>query len=238
MDDPHKKIADFYNSRYYADFEKNQSPSRHLISLCARLNIRKSERVLDIACGTGEWLQVCADRGANISGIDISSKAIERCRHRLPTGNFDCGPAETLPYPDSAFDVVTCLGSLEHFLDQEHALREMARVAKPNARITILVPNSGFLTYRLGLYSGTQQQAARETIRSLSAWEAMMINAGLEIQSRWKDLHIITPSWIFRRPHIAIPARLAQALALPFWPLSWQYQVYHHCSVKAKHHKP
>jgi SAM-dependent methyltransferase len=147
----------------------------------------------------------------------------------MPGGEFHTGPAEILPFPDGRYDLVTCLGSLEHFLDQPAALAEMVRVMKPRGKVVILVPNAGFLTYRLGLYKGTQQQAVRETIRPLSEWQEMLNASGLVVKERWKDLHVLNKRWIFRAPWSLMPLRLLQAIALTFWPLHWQYQVYHLC---------
>ncbi|MGB2681189.1 MAG: class I SAM-dependent methyltransferase [Candidatus Competibacter sp.] len=202
------------------------------MKLADQLRLVPGQQVLDVACGVGGWLEIAASRGATISGIDISERAIDICRQRLPEGEFQVGPAETLPFPDRRFDLITCLGSLEHFLDQPSALREMVRVAKPDARLLILVPNAGFLTYRLRLYSGTHQQAVRETIRTLEEWQQLFGEAGLEIINRWKDLHVLSRSWIVRPPWYWIPLRFIQALALAVWPLEWQYQVYHQCRIR------
>ena len=166
LDTDHQRVADYYDRHYHAGATVGQ-PGHDLHRLARRLQIEPGLRVLDIACGTGEWLAVLASMGAVVSGIDISTRAVEVCRQRLPEGIFETGPAETLPFPTQGFDIVTCMGSLEHFLDQPCALREMIRVARPGGRVLILVPNAGFLPYRLGLYHGTQQQAIRETIRSL-----------------------------------------------------------------------
>ena len=46
---------------------------------------------------------------------------------------------------------------------------------------------------------------------------------------RWKDLHVVSWSWIAARKWFHIPIRAAQAFALVLWPLSWQYQVYYLC---------
>jgi hypothetical protein len=108
----------------------------------------------------------------------------------------------------------------------------MVRVAKPGAVFLLLVPNSGFLPLRLRLYSGTQQADVREEVRSLSEWRKLFDNAGLRVRYRWKDLHVLSPSWIFRGAWYSWPLRAAQAAVLPFWPLSWQYQVYHLCTIK------
>ena len=230
-DEDHRKVARFYDEVYYRNATVNTHRSRHLMKLADRLRLVPGQKVLDVACGAGDWLEIAASKGATISGIDISKRAIGICRQRLPEGEFYVGPAETLPFPDQQFDLITCLGSLEHFLDQPGALKEMARVAKPDARILILVPNAGFLTYRLRLYGGTHQQAVRETIRTLSEWQQMFSGAGLEIVDRWKDMHVLSRSWIIRPPWYLIPLRFIQALALAVWPLGWQYQVHHICRV-------
>jgi len=231
LNDEHEQIADFYNNQYYGKTTSPKPPSRHLKRLAETLCITAEDNVLDIACGTGEWLSVCGNMGADVSGVDISSRAITICQQRLPRGEFVCQAAETLPYPDESFDVVTCLGSLEHFLDQNQAIAEIHRVAKADARVLILVPNAGFLTHRLGLYSGTQQQAAKETIRSLDTWKAMLENNGLTVKRRWRDLHVLSTGWIIRPPYTLAPLRAIQAIALTVWPLEWQYQVYHECTI-------
>jgi SAM-dependent methyltransferase len=232
VDDEHAKIARFYDRIYYRDARAGAHPSAHMKRLADRLRIVPRQKLLDVACGTGDWLLAAATQGATVSGIDISERAIGVCRKRLPEGAFHVGPAESLPFPDRQFDLVTCLGSLEHFLDQPQALKEMVRVAKPEARVLILVPNAGFPTYRLGLYRGTHQQAVRETIRSLDEWRRMFEEAGLAVADRWKDLHILSKAWMLRPPRHMIPLRLLQGGALRVWPLAWQYQVYHLCNLK------
>lgn len=225
----HKRVAKFYDDVYYKGAEAGASPSLHLKKLSTRLGVSSGWSVLDVACGAGDWLAVVAASGATVSGIDISARAVSICSQRMPNGKFHTGPAEVLPFPDCTYDLVTCLGSLEHFLDQPAALAEMVRVVKPDGKVVILVPNAGFLTYRLGLYKGTQQQAIRETIRPLSEWEQMLNSSGLAVTERWKDLHVLDKQWIFRAPWLLMPLRLLQALALTVWPLNWQYQVYHLC---------
>lgn len=229
--DEYQGVAKFYDEVYYRDAEApaGRRVPWHQRALADRLALRPGERILDVACGTGDWLEVAAARGLEIAGVDISERAVTVCRARMPAGQFRVGPAERLEFPDRQFDVVSCLGSLEHFLDQSAALAEMTRVLKPGGRIVILVPNAGFLPYRLGLFRGTHQQAVRETIRPLSEWSAMFGGSGLDVLSRWRDLHILDRHWIGRRPWWMVLPRLAVAAALPCWPLSWQYQVFHLC---------
>ncbi|HEU4342883.1 MAG TPA: hypothetical protein VFU31_15085 [Candidatus Binatia bacterium] len=108
----------------------------------------------------------------------------------------------------------------------------MIRAAKPNAGFLLLVPNADFPPRRLGLYSGTEQAAVREEVRSLEGWQTLFQSAGLKVVDRWRDLHVVSVAWITRGPWYGWPVRGAQALALPLWPLSWQYQVYHLCALR------
>lgn len=223
-----EEIRSFYDSVYYKEKTIRQ-PRRHEKSLVKKLHVTTGLAVLDVACGTGEWLAACAEVGAVVAGIDLSERAIETCREILPDGEFYAQAAETLPFDDGKFNIVTCLGSLEHFVRPVQALEEMKRVAAGDAQFVLLVPNSDFLTRKLGLFAGTYQVDAKEEVRTLEEWDSIFNEAGLSVISRWKDLHILSWAWIRKGKWFQIPLRLAQALVMPLWPLRWQYQVYHLC---------
>ena len=222
-------VKQFYDTKYYGSEQKESRLPWHMRVIADRLGSLKGQQVLDVACGSGGWLAELASRGASVAGMDISTRAIEACAARLPQADLKNGVAEALPFGDARFDLVTCLGSLEHFLDQPKALEEMRRVAKADARFLILVPNAGFLTRRLGLYSGTGQVAIRETVRPIVEWRTLLADAGLVVSAIWRDLHPLSRSWIARGAVRQWPIRAAQAAALAVWPVSWQYQVYFLC---------
>jgi SAM-dependent methyltransferase len=228
----HTAVRDFYEHVYHKDAAPESKVSPHYRRLAKRYRPWQEKKLLDIACGTGGWLRAAAEFGAEPTGIDISPTAIEACRRSLPNAVLHCGIAEQLPFDNAQFDFVSCLGALEHFLNPGAALREMIRVAKHDATFLLLVPNADFLTQRLGLYSGTQQVAVHEEALSLRSWQNLFESVGLSVKWRWKDLHVLSASWVFRGPWFGWPLRAVQAFMLPFWPLSWQYQVYHHCTLK------
>jgi ubiquinone/menaquinone biosynthesis C-methylase UbiE len=227
-----EKIRNFYNTVYYKNAMPGKKILGHFKRLAAKLHIQEGQQILDVACGKGQWLQAVHRLGGITAGIDISSKAIDICRAVLPDGEFYVGSAETLSFGDNRFHVVSCLGALEHFLDPHKALKEMVRTAKDDAIFLLLVPNKGFLTRRLRLFKGTAQADVQEEWRTLEEWKQLFESAGLEVKKRWKDLHVLTWSWINANKWYHIPMRMAQAVSLIFWPLSWQYQVYHLCIKK------
>lgn len=223
-------IQSFYDNDYYLSIKPSAThPNRHYRLLANKVGIQPKTKVLDIACGVGEWLSACLEQKAEIFGVDLSKKAIEVCKTIFETGEFYVSPAETLPFEDNKFDVVTCLGSLEHFIDQSKALKEMIRVAKKDAIFVILVPNKDFLTRKLGLFSGTNQVNAKEDVKTLDEWIKLFTESGLVVKKRWKDLHILSWRWISSGKWYLIPLRSLQAFLLIIWPLNWQYQVYHLC---------
>lgn len=226
------EVKSFYNSVYYKDAKANKKQSRHLTRLASKMKIKADIDIVDVACGKGDWLLAVSERGGNIAGIDISYKAINICKTILPDGEFYIGTAETLPFEDKRFHIVSCLGAIEHFLDPQVALKEMVRIARDDATFLLLVPNKDFLTRRLGLFGGTAQADIREEVRTLQEWKELFEEAGLQIEKRWKDLHVLSWTWITNRRWYHIPIRAAQAFTLLFWPLSWQYQVYHLCTKR------
>ena len=225
-------IKSFYEEVYYANCDDNLDLPGHYFRLRSKLGLSAGQSLLDVACGRGEWLKVNQQAGLHVSGIDLSEKAISTCISNMPAGDFHACSANVLPFADNSFDAVTCLGSLEHFVDPVGCLREMVRVSKPDAQIVILVPNLDFLTRKLGLFGGTYQTDAKEEVRTLDEWGSVFVQAGLRVESRWKDLHVLSWSWIAKGRKLMWPLRALQALLLTVWPLRWQYQVFHKCSIE------
>jgi SAM-dependent methyltransferase len=226
------QVRDFYDSEYYGDEEESgRAPSWYDRVVARRLGDLHGRRALDIACGRGDWMELLASRGAIVSGLDISQRAVASCSRRLPGADVRQGVAEELPFDDGAFDVVTCMGSLEHFLDKPKAVREMVRVSAPGAKVLLLVPNGQFLTRRVGLYGGTQQVRIKEDVLPLDAWARLFEDAGLTIEERHRDLHVLSRRWICSGRPARWPLRALQAVVLPLWPIRWQYQVHHHCVI-------
>jgi len=104
-------------------------------------------------------------------------------------------------------------------------------VARAGAKIVILVPNKDFLTRKMSLFGGTYQIDAKEVVRTLVEWDAPFVAGWLSVAERWKDLHVLTFSWIMKGKVYIRPLRALQELLLMIWPLRWQYQVYHCCVI-------
>lgn len=104
---------------------------------------RSDLRILDVGCGTGANLKMLAAFGT-AHGVDISQQALEFCRQR-GLDNVRLGAAESLPYEDELFDLVTALDVIEHLDDDQVGLREVSRVLRPGGQVLLFVPAFMFL---------------------------------------------------------------------------------------------
>jgi ubiquinone/menaquinone biosynthesis C-methylase UbiE len=97
------------------------------------------DRVLDLGCGTGVFLRMCADRGADVTGLDAAEGLLAIARERVPEADLRLGDLQALPYPDDSFDLVTGFTSFFFAEDIVAALREAGRVARPGAPVAMQV---------------------------------------------------------------------------------------------------
>ena len=94
-------------------------------------------RFLDAGCGGGGASIFAGRPGAIVSGLDASAPLIDVARTRVPSGDFRVGDLEALPFSDESFDAVIAANSIQYAEDRVAALRELARVSAPDARIAV-----------------------------------------------------------------------------------------------------
>lgn len=103
---------------------------------------------LDVACGPGTFTRAFASRVKSIRGIDLTPALLDQARAAaekagLPNCVFECGNAETLPYPDKSFDLGICAYAVHHFANPKTVMGELARVMRPGgvvALVDVVVP--------------------------------------------------------------------------------------------------
>jgi ubiquinone/menaquinone biosynthesis C-methylase UbiE len=130
-----------HERRFHGAPEMLRSPSRielleveRVVTLC--LEGIAAEIALDVGTGTGIFAEGFAAQGLVVTGIDANPAMLEAARRYVPQGWFVLAPAEAIPYPNSAFDLVF-LGHILHEADDPLvALQEAWRVARQ--RVTVL----------------------------------------------------------------------------------------------------
>jgi SAM-dependent methyltransferase len=107
--------------------------------LVALAGVRAGQQVLDVACGTGVVAITAARGGARVTGLDLTPELLARARENAALASVDVewheGDAESLPFPDSRFDVV--LSQFGHMFAPrpDVAIGQMLRVLKPGGTI-------------------------------------------------------------------------------------------------------
>jgi demethylmenaquinone methyltransferase/2-methoxy-6-polyprenyl-1,4-benzoquinol methylase len=98
----------------------------------------RGDRVLDLACGTGDLAELAAARGARTIGVDFARQMLLGARRRRIPALWVQGDAAALPFPDASVTVVTCGFALRNFVSLPEVLAEMARVLEPAGRIALI----------------------------------------------------------------------------------------------------
>jgi SAM-dependent methyltransferase len=104
--------------------------------------VPSGSRILDIGCGTGEMVAKLTERGYEAWGVDLAEPMIAYASRRYPSVRFRVGDIEKIPFDDSMFDAVVCLGVIEYLVDDDQALKEMRRVLKPGGSAIISTPSA------------------------------------------------------------------------------------------------
>jgi SAM-dependent methyltransferase len=141
-----------------------------------RLALQPGERVLDVACGTGNLSFPAAKSGAQVIGLDIAPNLLVTARAR----------AERMPYEDAVFDTVVTMFGAMFAPRPEKVVAELIRVSRPGGRIAManwtptgfvgqmfktlaahVPPPPGMPSPVLWGDEGTVRQRLRESITSL-----------------------------------------------------------------------
>ena len=130
-------------------------------------------RILDLACGTGDFSiaiaqrmrEIASEKGqpieGHIDGVDLSEGMLKVMEGKVEDKglsdiiSISQGDGENLPYDDGTFDRVTIAFGIRNFQDREKGLREMLRVLKKGGRLVILelsLPDNALVRWAFKLY--------------------------------------------------------------------------------------
>lgn len=138
-------IADRYDFiTVFLSYGQDQRWKRRLVREAA---VTDGQRVVDLACGTGDIALGAAGRGATVIGLDLTPRMVELARAKAtraryeglwPVPTFLVGDMNALPFTTASVDTVTTGYGLRNVPRLEDAIDEIARVLKPGGRLVAL----------------------------------------------------------------------------------------------------
>jgi SAM-dependent methyltransferase len=118
--------------------ERLEDAARRVVDRAA---ITTEDRVLDVACGTGNAALLAAGRGARTTGVDFEPRLLAVARGRGGAAGLEVewkeGEVGALPLPAGKFTAVVSVFGVMYAPDQAGAARELARVCAPEARLVL-----------------------------------------------------------------------------------------------------
>ena len=195
------------------------------VDLVDRVGVRRGDRVLDVACGTGAVARVAAERvgdSGRVAGLDVNRGMLAVARSLQPAGaagiEWHEGSALELPFDDREFGVVLCQLGLQFFPDCTTALLEMRRVSTPGGRVAASVftaiernPATHALSGALDRHLGEGASLAKRNEHSLADPEelrALLAAAGfadVRVETASRTVRFASPAEYVRVQFAATP---------------------------------
>jgi malonyl-CoA O-methyltransferase len=184
-------------ARWAATYDREPNPVLTLEERQLRLMLPsvQGKRVLDLACGTGRWLEWLMAQGAGAgAGVDFSPAMLAAAQRKpLLQGRLVQADCRAIPFANSAFDVVVFSFAVGHIADLRHVAREVARVAAPAADIyvTDLHPRA----YEQGWQTGFRDRQGaveivtwpRSTHEVLAPWASAGLDCARMVECRFSE---------------------------------------------------
>jgi SAM-dependent methyltransferase len=115
------------------------------LDLCERHRPRGT--ILDIGCGTGEFLKLAVDRGFAAVGVEPVKELRDAAERRSGCTRIESRPFEDAGFKDESFDAIAMWDVIEHLVDPRGALLEARRVLTPGGYLGIATLNHSSLMY-------------------------------------------------------------------------------------------
>jgi ubiquinone/menaquinone biosynthesis C-methylase UbiE len=121
----------------------------------AKFAATAGQRVLEIGCGLGTDGVQFAKAGAEYTGVDLTSAAVDLARRNFELrglkGTFQTSDAERLDFPDASFDLVYSHGVLHHTPDTQLAIDEVYRVLRPGGQAIVMLYHRESYNYAINI---------------------------------------------------------------------------------------
>lgn len=215
-------VASWFDRTYRSEGFRYLRPYAAYPLFVQLLDLEEGAPVLDVACGPGLLLRAAKAWGLSASGVDLSREALALGRTYVPECGKARANAQRLPFADESFQGITCLGSIERFLDRGAALDEMHRVARPDARFCFMVRNANTVSWRVWRqWFGKQNTEGHQDALGLEGWRDLFDRHGFAVERVIRDQWPRRRVWWWLSGRREPTPRRRERLVVPLMPLRW-----------------
>jgi ubiquinone/menaquinone biosynthesis C-methylase UbiE len=146
----------------------------------------RPSRMIDVACGTGQWLLHFQRGGSEVFGCDACREMLSKAMTNVSLqGRVALGDAERIPFSGSMAELVLCSLSLGYFHNIHRVFVELARASKPGGFVAVsdLHPSALAAGWTRSFKLGEQRYDLEHYCRSMQQLESAASNAGLRLKS-------------------------------------------------------
>lgn len=145
--------------------------------------IKPHESVLEVGCGTGNFLRQFRGKAARLIGVDLTFGMLEVARDEHPDLELVQGNARRLPFRSAGIDLVASAQALHHIWDPIPVVMEMRRVAGPEGRVLIVDQHTTESYEQAALMNQLEmiRDPSHAASRPLSAFRIIVESSGLQI---------------------------------------------------------
>lgn len=148
-------------------------------------------KILDVACGTGEFERFLLDKNPTqkITGIDISEQMLGVAKEKYwdySNVEFHKASVHSLPFDNNAFDVVVSANAFHYFDHPQVALTEIKRVLKPNGKVVILDWSKDYLICRICDWVLKIFDSAHQQCYTQAELHQLLVSANFDIRRATK----------------------------------------------------
>jgi SAM-dependent methyltransferase len=186
-----------YNQESASDYARLRHIHGPLLeAILSGSNLHRGSKVLELGCGTGNYLRAIGSRtGCSAWGIDPSSDMLNQARSRQPEVAWICAPAENPAITDVQFDFVFTVDAVHHFQDRARVFSEVIHLLRNTGTFCIATDSEEIIQNRTPLSIYWPETIELELARypRISALETELQDAGLV------DLHrqeVSTSGWL------------------------------------------
>jgi ubiquinone/menaquinone biosynthesis C-methylase UbiE len=171
-------------------------PLHDYVVALSQLSLQNNDLILDFGSGPGWVTEFAARHGLRAVGIDCSEGTLRISRERIAAAglqeraHFVKADGQRLPFRDGSFQAVVCLASLHHVEAMGAAVREMARLLRPDGEAILIEPGEGH----------AQKEHSRQAVESHGTLEQDVVAEDVERWAReagFAEFHVVPQYFAF-----------------------------------------